>query len=165
MFRDFFFLINMLFFFFLNHIGSNGFLLIDRACIGSFAFFTFFLFHVKYHVSALHVSSLHVYISVFVCLLSGDCLLCSVFVLFCMCLWEKFCFKLLIPFLHKPHWSLLCWIQLICMLDQLFANRLQMHVCNLIIRGWHVAFRWLIGLKPSAVSSKHIFIYICFDCK
>lgn len=34
----------MLFFFFLNHIGSNGFLLIDRACIGSFAFFYIFPF-------------------------------------------------------------------------------------------------------------------------
>lgn len=44
---------------------------------------------------------------------------------------------------HKTHtvWAYCARIQLICLLDQLFTNRLQMHVWKLIIRGRHVAFQ------------------------
>lgn len=131
--------------------------------------------------SSLHVSPPVSNIVLFVSLSCVSCQSACLYVCVCVCLVIMFCVCALfyvlvgdsflslqrtwVTLYHKTHtvWAYCAQIQLICLLDQLFTNRLQMHVWKLIIRGWHVAFS-RIDLTPYyAMHSKHIFMdSICF---
>lgn len=107
-----------------------------------------------------HPPNPHVYICVCVSVSPLSGVLCSVFV--CSSVWacERQTQSTLFTFCHKPHTARArrSHLKLICMLDQLFTNKLQMHVCQCIIRGWHVALSRRIGLTACyAIHSKHIF--------
>lgn len=139
-----------------------AFLSLDTACVWSCSSLRVFPSHVERCVLCLflHIprTRTFIYVCVSVSPLSG--VLCSVFV--CSSVWacERQTQSTLFTFCHKPHTARArrSHLKLICMLDQLFTNKLQMHVCQCIIRGWHVALSRRIGLTACyAIHSKHIF--------
>lgn len=113
-------------------------------CLILFLFLRVSPSHVKHCVlSAWHVLSDCMSVCVCVCLLVLIfCVRAPLYVLVGDGL------RIISTFYHKLHtaWAFCARFQLICTLDQLFTNRLQVHVCKFITRGWHVAFSRLIGL-------------------
>lgn len=118
-------------------------------CLILFLFLRVSSSHVKHCVLRLCLARpLRLHVCVCVCASS----VWSLVLIFCVCaplyVLVGDGLRIISTFYHKLHtaWAFCARIQLICTLDQLFTNRLQVHVCTFITRGWHVAFSRLIGL-------------------